>query len=189
VSIFFVFLSTLTLVLSTLQIFKIAKIEAYSNSSMDFLPTEKITYVENPIFEYIELVCIVYFTFEYLLRIGFAPNKLQSMRHPLNIVDLISILPFYISLLVDKYSDQQFKSESTRFFTLFRILRVLRIFKLVRHSKGLKAFGMTLRKSSNELGMLFFFMGIQILFFSSLVYFAEKEEEGTKYTSIPATFW
>jgi len=32
-------------------------------------------------------------------------------------------------------------------------------------------------------------MGIALVLFSSGVYFAEQGEPGTKFTSIPATFW
>jgi hypothetical protein len=48
---------------------------------------------------------------------------------------------------------------------------------------------MTLKQSYKELTMLMMFLGIGVLLFSSLAYFAEKEHPSTKFTSIPATFW
>ena len=152
----------------------------------------EIEYIDHPLFELIEVICILWFTVEYVLRIWSSPNRLTSMKSPLNIIDLVSILPFYISLVLDTFAPNSDLSETNsarKIFTLFRILRVLRIFKLARHSKGLKAFGQTIQKSSDEFGLLFFFLSIQVLLFSSLVYFAEKDEDGTQFTSIPATFW
>jgi potassium voltage-gated channel Shab-related subfamily B protein 1 len=170
-------------------------ISNFTKISTNFIPEEHIEtkkeFIDHPMFETIEIVCIVWFTIEYVLRIWSAPNRFQSMKSPLNIIDLVSILPFYVSLILDNFSNSHLsETDSVRkIFTLFRILRVLRIFKLARHSKGLKAFGQTIQKSSDEFVLLFFFLSIEVLLFSSLVYFAEKDEEGTQYTSIPATFW
>ncbi|KAF7639272.1 Ion_trans domain-containing protein [Meloidogyne graminicola] len=87
--------------------------------------------------------------------------------------------------------DNKNNSSSTSFAVLriVRLVRVFRIFKLSRHFTGLQVLGKTFRASIQEFFLLIFFMGIALVLFSSGVYFAEQGEPGTKFTSIPATFW
>lgn len=178
-------ISTFSLVVSTLPSLKLPSNTTYNATAM--IETE----VDHPVFETIENICIAWFTFEFLLRFWASPNKLKFLKDPLNIIDILSIVPFYMSIALSYFSASILKqTESIRkLFTLFRVLRILRIFKLARHSKGLKQFGKTIKMSVNELGILFMFLAIAVLLFSSLAYFAEKDQEGTPYTSIPATFW
>ena len=46
-----------------------------------------------------EVVCIMWFIVEYVLRFAAAPKKLLFLKDGMNIIDLLSILPFFISLI------------------------------------------------------------------------------------------
>ncbi|TKR68041.1 hypothetical protein L596_024089 [Steinernema carpocapsae] len=70
-----------------------------------------------------------------------------------------------------------------------RVMRVTRIFKLARYSSGLKSFGMTVRTSLPELSMLTLFLLTAIIFFATLIYFAERDEPNTTFKSIPDSCW
>lgn len=132
----------------------------------------------------LETACIIWFTFEYLMRLISSPQKLVFVRSFLNLIDIVAILPYYITLPM-----QDTKASSFGVLRVIRLVRVFRIFKLSRHSRGLQILGHTLRASLRELGLLIFFLLIGVILFSSAVYYAEGGEAGTHFKSIPDAFW
>uniref|UniRef100_A0A915M4W4 Uncharacterized protein n=1 Tax=Meloidogyne javanica TaxID=6303 RepID=A0A915M4W4_MELJA len=106
--------------------------------------------IEHPIFVFTERVCIAFFTIEYLLRLFAAPRKLRFVLKPLNLVDLLAIMPFYLELMLTLMGVDDKKLRDLRWAFLvvriLRVLRVIRIIKLGRFSSGLQTFGMTLQR-------------------------------------------
>lgn len=83
-------------------------------------------------FDWFELVSIVVFTIEYLLRLYIAPEdeefkkrklpRINYIKSPFAIIDLLSIAPFYL---------QAFVPLDLRILRFMRLLRILKLFKVL----------------------------------------------------------
>ncbi|XP_053489965.1 potassium voltage-gated channel subfamily G member 4 [Ictalurus furcatus] len=144
----------------------------------------------------VETVCVVWFTLELALRFLQARNKLEFARGPLNIIDAMAILPYYISLLVDE-RDLRLRDHTNvgggyldklgLILRLMRALRILYVMRLARHSLGLQTLGLTVQRSMHDFGLLLLFVCVAVTLFSPIIHLAESERHG--FSSVPACYW
>ncbi|NWQ86318.1 KCNG2 protein, partial [Burhinus bistriatus] len=149
----------------------------------------------------LETVCVAWFSFEFLLRSIQAENKCAFLKTPLNIIDILAILPFYISLIVDMVSTKnsskpgggagnKYLERVGLVLRFLRALRILYVMRLARHSLGLQTLGLTVRRCTREFGLLLLFLCVAMALFSPLVYLAESELGAKQeFTSVPTSYW
>ncbi|CAI4223600.1 unnamed protein product [Auanema sp. JU1783] len=180
--------------------FQNADVNSQNPSTFVYRPTD------NPSFTLvvIEYICITWFTFEYLIRFTIYPRKMEFAKKTLNIIDMLTILPFYLELCLPIFGiESRFKELTGEdigrkaqtwmgamlVVRVLRVLRMARVFKLARYSTSLQTFGHTLKSSITELSMLSMFLVTGIIFFSTIMYYLEKDEPYTDFYSIPAGCW
>uniref|UniRef100_W5MIN4 Potassium voltage-gated channel, Shaw-related subfamily, member 3b n=1 Tax=Lepisosteus oculatus TaxID=7918 RepID=W5MIN4_LEPOC len=146
---------------------------------------------------YVEGMCVIWFTIEFLLRITFCPDKVDFIKSSLNIIDFVAILPFYLEVGLSGLSSKAAK-DVLGFLRVVRFVRILRIFKLTRHFVGLRVLGHTLRASTNEFLLLIIFLALGVLIFATMIYYAERigadpgdptASNHTNFKNIPIGFW
>ena len=132
------------------------------------------------VFQWVEYICGVWFTLEFGLRLASSPNKREFIAQPMNWVDFLAILPFYLDFI------QNIKDSYIEIFALIRLLRLFRFFKL---NLGLQILKHTMVASMRELFLLVLLIMIPVVIFASIVYLTERKYNEKKFTSIPQAFW
>jgi len=72
----------------------------WTNRSMSTWMLDKKRTDPHDAFFYIECVCNAWFTFEILIRFVVSPSKLAFLREPVNIIDFVATLSFYLDFLL-----------------------------------------------------------------------------------------
>ena len=142
------------------------------------------------IFDTFELVSIIIFTVEYILRLWICTLRIQYQRPirgriryaftPLALIDLFAILPFYFPF---------FLPIDLRFIRTIRLFRLLRVFKLTRYSEALKTLGSVVKHKKEELLISVMIVLVILFFASTLMYFIENETQPETFGSIPKSLW
>jgi len=118
-----------------------------------------------------ECIFTIVFLMEYLARLlVFDVTGVPIwtfIRTPMNIVDVVAVLPFFAVVVLQQ-------GQAIGFIRAVRLVRLFRIFKLGRYSTGLKMMMVALGNSGQALSVLVFFLGIGCVLFSSVVYHVEK---------------
>jgi voltage-gated potassium channel len=141
-------------------------------------------------FDGIEVFSISVFTVEYICRLIFSVHD-KRFRHPwkgrlnyaltpMALIDLFSILPFYLPFIFPF---------DLRFIRIIRLLRVFRILKVAHYSKKLALIIKVIHSKRHELGLTFLLAVIVLVINSCMMYFAEHETQPVAFPDIPTTIW
>ena len=188
VSVFFIVVSILSFCLKTHPDMRVPVLRNATSNTTDGKRTwrlEKQKTEPHEAFFYIECASNAWFTFEIIIRFVVAPVKLEFLRAPVNIIDIIATMSFYLDFLLTKLKQE---SDILEFFS---IIRIMRLYKLTRHSSGLKILIHTFKASAKELSLLIFFLILGIVVFAALIFYAERIQYNPEndFESIPVGLW
>lgn len=144
----------------------------------------------NQISDIIELISIIVFTIEYLLRMWTAiyiyPNRTAAsarLHYAISfmaIIDLLSILPFYIPFIIPL---------DLRVLRSLRIIRLLRLFKVNRYTDALGIIGGVFKKKANQLISSFFIVFLLMIIASVLMWNVENAAQPDKFDNAFSSMW
>ena len=128
----------------------------------------------------LEVIISVIFTIEYVLRIVTIRNKKDYIFSFFGIIDLLAIIPFYLSLFFP----------FTKFFLIIRMLRMLRIFRILNLMDFMNDGYLiikALKNSSRKIYIFLLFLMIFSVIVGSMMYMVEGHKEG--FESIPQSIY
>jgi len=99
------------------------------------------------------------------------------MLTPMQLLDLIVILPFYLVFFVQVD------------LRMLRVLRLLRVFRLTRYSSSMGLLLQVLKKEGRNIGAALFVLLLLIIMAASLTYLAEQNAQPEAFGSIPDALW
>jgi voltage-gated potassium channel len=144
--------------------------------SIETLPN--ISESTRSILNFIEVFCVIVFTLEYICRIYVADRKLRFVFSFFGLIDLLAILPFYLSFGVDL--------RSLRAMRLFRLLRLL---KLVRYNKAMRHFTEAMLLAKEQI-ILFMGVTLVLIYFAAVgIYYFENEAQPDHFSSVFDSLW
>jgi len=145
---------------------------------LDSIPRLHLRYGE--LYLTVEWVFTLLFTAEYLVRVWCAPNRKGYMLSVYGVVDLLALLPTYLSLILPQTAPLLV----IRLLRILRIFRVLRLLTLLSEANQLAA---ALHRSARKIFVFFSLMIILTTIFGCLMYVAEGAENG--FDTIPRSIY
>ena len=127
-----------------------------------------------------EFLITIIFTAEYIFRIICVKDREEYIFSTLGILDLLSIIPFYIGLLFP----------AAHYFIILRMLRMLRIFRIFNLADYMhdgQFIVTSLKNSSRKIYIFLLFLCIIIVIIGSLMYVVEDGQNG--FSSIPQSIY
>lgn len=125
---------------------------------------------------YIEIISVIIFTAEYLLRVWTSDLLYPNLSKPkaiikyifsfMAIIDLFAILPFYLPFFIPI---------DLRVLRSLRLVRLLRLFKLNRYTTALSTIGAVFKNKASQLISSVFIVSLLMLISSISIYSAEHE--------------
>lgn len=141
-------------------------------------------------FRLFEIFSVALFTVEYVLRLWactldprFAhplTGRLRYAAHPLALIDLIVILPFWLPMIVPV---------DLRALRALRLLRLFSVFKMGRYSESLQTLGRVFVAKKEEFTVTVMMIAMVLVMISSVMYFIEHDAQPNVFSSIPASMW
>ncbi|MDO5615716.1 MAG: ion transporter [Cruoricaptor ignavus] len=129
---------------------------------------------------YIEWVITILFTLEYITRIIIVKNKKNYIFSFMGIIDFLSILPFFMSILFP----------FTKFLSIIRLLRILRVFRILNlmdYMNDGQFIVQSLKNSSRKIYIFLLFIMILVTILGSLMYVVEHGQNG--FSDIPTSIY
>lgn len=146
-------------------------------------------------FYYFDLISVIIFTIEYLLRV-WSSNHEEKYKHSIwgrikymfslgALIDLAAILPSILAYFIGVKFD-------LRELRILRLMRVIRLFRLTAYTNSVHMIANVFKKRKNELLLSFILVLFLIIISACILYFAEHlypDEKTSQFKSIPHTIW
>ncbi len=144
--------------------------------SLETLPNNSVRTIN--FLNVFEVVCVIVFSIEYVLRIYVSKHPLKYIFSFYGIIDLLAIFPFYLQAAVD-----------LRGLRAFRVFRIFRALKLVRYNRALQRIHLAVKIIKEEI-VLFFIITLILIYLTSCgIYFFENEAQPDLFSSIFHSLW
>ncbi|WP_291065928.1 MULTISPECIES: ion transporter [unclassified Empedobacter] len=130
----------------------------------------------------LEWILTFLFTIEYLLRIYCVKNRWRYIFSFYGVIDLLSILPFYLGLVLPT-------SKYLASIRILRLLRIFRIFNLTRFTRGKNVLVLGLKESKDKIIVFLSFVLLIVVVIGSIMYMVEHDHPESGFTSIPISIY